>query len=524
MVELVLREGTVGMKDVDELLRSLREHGTVDSEGQFTVSLSQARRKLKHFHSSDPARFLLLLVSSGIASGATSIKVERAQRSLHLWCEDAYLPEGELLQTLEKPQSVNPNSGAGDLVAGIQGSFTQRAASVQVEVLHPQKRSYSWTLLPSSEESHEVRAEGRRGMEIWVRFEPRWDQRLKSLFTSLRGYAGMPPEERLVDRFADRSLVPITLDGQMVNRALVLPDSVASAVIGEMPENRVGSPFHVTWEGRDWRGVLALSSSPVQLVVNGISYCQIESLGVGGVVYCDNLIRDASREKIVQNAAYNSLVQDLQEHRWRLFELLAERIESLTLDQARPYLPPLLSAFLAGRLPADARRQIWSWMVGQVPDRVSSSLKPSVDGLVRLIEVLLPEGRDRVIADLLDECADATAADDSRALQLTRTTNTALRALAGPRDHLLEGYLLLASGALHALKGDKISAEKSWFEALNTAWSCPSQKAQELFHVHLGYPEAHIARQAASVLRMYSRVWAPSEATEPSPHFKPAAV
>jgi hypothetical protein len=60
------------VKGVEQLLAELREHGTIDSQGEFTLSLSEARRKLVQYHSSDKARYLLLLLAAGIAAGAGS--------------------------------------------------------------------------------------------------------------------------------------------------------------------------------------------------------------------------------------------------------------------------------------------------------------------------------------------------------------------------------------------------------------------------------------------------------------------
>jgi hypothetical protein len=261
-----------GLKDVDELLRSLREHGTVDSEGQFTVSLSQARRKLKQFHSSDPARFLLLMVSAGVAAGATRITVDRTDRSYRLWFAEAYLAEAELLETLEKPQNARPNSACSDLVAGIQGSFARQAESVEVDVFHPDHHSFGWRLTPDSEESLGVKPDGRHGVQVGVRLS--WDlkSRLLSLLASLGGYAGMTAEERLIDRFADRALLPLFLQGQPVPRPIVLPESPATAVFGALPEVNLARPCHARLSSNgQWRGVLALADEPVQVVLNGIA-------------------------------------------------------------------------------------------------------------------------------------------------------------------------------------------------------------------------------------------------------------
>lgn len=494
------------MKDVDELLRSLREHGTVDSEGQFTVSLSQARRKLKHYHSSDTARFLLLLVSAGVAAGATRITIDRVERSYRLWFAEAYLCETELLAALEKPQSASQRSGGADLVAGIQGSFARQAESVEVDVFHPDRHSFCWRLTPESEEALGVRPEGRHGIQIWLRFRADWRARLRSLLSSLGGYAGMTAEERLVDRYADRALLPLHLQGQPVARSLVLPSSPATAVFGVLPEVHLAKPCHARLPSPGlWRGVLALGKEPIQLVVHGVAYCQIEALGVSGTVYCDELLRDASKEKIVGNETYTQLVKQLEQSRYRLFEVLVDRLELYQASHLQDDGAELLAAFLLGRLSSESRGKVWTWMITQLPATGSPPPKPSVAGLMQMMEVVWPGEVESLLSELLEFCADALANHQLAAQPQLAITLQVLRALQGPARPLLEGYLLLGSGALHALAGEKAKADKDWFDALKAAWGCSSEQAQELFHTHLGFPEAHIAQQASRVLRMASR-------------------
>ena len=50
--------------DVEQLLQSLKEHGTIESEDRaFTLSLSRARRYLASNQSSSPHRFLVALAA-----------------------------------------------------------------------------------------------------------------------------------------------------------------------------------------------------------------------------------------------------------------------------------------------------------------------------------------------------------------------------------------------------------------------------------------------------------------------------
>lgn len=140
------------MKGVEELLAELREHGTIDSRGEFTLSLSEARRKLVQYQSSNKARYLLLLLSAATAAGATSLTVEQSPRNCRLVMPQAHIPESALLSAFAEPHRPSASPGASDLVLGLQGAFHNRAARVEVRVQKPGE-SFLWTLEPRSEQS-----------------------------------------------------------------------------------------------------------------------------------------------------------------------------------------------------------------------------------------------------------------------------------------------------------------------------------------------------------------------------------
>lgn len=490
------------MQRVDELLHSLREHGTLDSQGEFTVSLSEARRKLKQYHSSEPARYVLLLVSAGFASGGRSAAVTRRDHCLTIRFPGAYLSENELLQALDNPHN-SASSAATDLVLGIQGALNHQAQEVKLRVLSQASPSYQWVLRADSEDSQSVSGTCCQ-LELELSLDRSWSERLRGILAHLGGYAGMSEEERLLDRYGDRCLLPITTNGQAVDRPLVLPVSLAGAIVGDIPHNRLAFPTDHRIDSRRWKGALALGDGAVTLVVHQIAYCQVDSLGVEGTVYWDSLQRDVSREKIVQNEVYQQLLDELQVVRCRLFEVLAGKLDNLRFIEVEKYLPDLVRLYLTKRISRQARTALWNWVVGQFPPEKCEGSTPSVVGLMRLLHLLIPHKIPEIVSEVMEDCADSVAQHHERAHTLIQATLETLRGV-GPVDPLTEGYLLLGSGALHTLKSDERNAEKDWFQALKAAWSCPSDRAQELFHTHLAYPADHVAQQSATALRIFAR-------------------
>ena len=176
------------MKDVEDLLSALREHGTIDSEGQFTVSLAEARRKLTQYHSSDKARYLLSLVSAGTASGATRIEIISSKTSYKLTFADAYIPEEHLLAAFEGTQGPETHAAAEELVLGLQGAFANDANRVALSVRSLKQRCFLWEMTADGDESKSISHQGVNSLEIHLQSNLSLITQMASLFQKLRGY------------------------------------------------------------------------------------------------------------------------------------------------------------------------------------------------------------------------------------------------------------------------------------------------------------------------------------------------
>ena len=61
--------------DLDSLLGEMATSGSADSQGAFTISWTRAKEQLAQFALPEPRRYVLNLVASAVASGATFIEV-----------------------------------------------------------------------------------------------------------------------------------------------------------------------------------------------------------------------------------------------------------------------------------------------------------------------------------------------------------------------------------------------------------------------------------------------------------------
>ena len=85
-----------GERQEMSLLERLRQGGTVDSLGQFTLDVEKARSKMARFQLTEPLRFVLEVVMAAVAGGATRIDITSQSRQLTVALPGLALPGQEL--------------------------------------------------------------------------------------------------------------------------------------------------------------------------------------------------------------------------------------------------------------------------------------------------------------------------------------------------------------------------------------------------------------------------------------------
>lgn len=478
--------------NVAELLQSMREHGTIDSQGEFTISLSEARRKLTQFGSSNRARYLLLFLSAGIGAGAQVVSIARQQPSYVLTMPGAYIPESALLSAI-RGQSDSGLPCAADLGLGLRTALALGARSIELSLRHPQQPSFHWTL-SSEGQTSEPLDPGDTAMEVRVLFPASWQDRLGGLLSRFRGYASLPEELRLVEQFCDHCDVPIEIAGTPVNRPIFLPPAIVYAQVGE---NRGGTFFErpplVLDLDRGWRGQLSLGEGPTWLVVNGLTMGQLEDDGLAGVVYHDSLKLDLARENLVQDETYDALLDDLARVRLALLEQVTHRLA----ESNRSVHVGLLETGLSQQLSDEGCHRYLCWLA---PDQVSTE-----PGQARwqLPLCLARRGLSKVAEQAtIGVSARAFKLRASYLVPISRVVLQLLKEI-DPAQTLVPGYVLLGLGAYASWKGDQSLANKTWMEALDTVRAGQDDLAEELIHAHMDFPVEHIMDQVAIALTRY---------------------
>ncbi len=528
---------------VDALLDSLRTHGTIDSAGAFTVSLTTARTKLTRFQSSSTTRYLVSLVSFGVASGATEVNISSTRLGLRLDLPGARCRKSELTAgtaTLLKGQARAPMA---DLLIGCQGALSHGALEVVLRVENHQGESFLCRM-NSEGDTFEALTEGTGlGVSLEIIFEEKtWKHRLPAWLASLRGYAGMRPEFRLVDSLCEHSPVPIAIDGDLCTRPVYLEHSPLVLNLGGL-KNFINALAPVEeFPEMGWRGVFSLKPGTIEVVADGVSMGKIEGTGMQGLLYGDHLNRDLAREGLVEDEGYENLLRELKSLRCQgwlkvipwldfvegeqlettrnlLLSLVFENYESLESASISEFFT-WFSRQLESSQGGDEFRQVWEMDVharatleeplqGLLEEFSPSEIPPRLELYLRLCELCVRRG------SLLAVTTKRTI-PTWRLLGALKTLEWApdiaicwfLKAVSGFRlrkenETLMVGYLLLGVGALLGQLGRNREAETVWMLALDAVRKGKAALAEELVYAHLEYDVDHMVIEVAKALSMF---------------------
>lgn len=411
--------------ELSQFIDKLRQEGSVDSEGQFTLGFADARRKLSEFAVVKPDRYLVLLVSAAIAQGATDIHVDRDDFELHFKAESVYFSTQQIRRGFESLLAGKGGSAALDLALGLHGAFQVDALTVEVDCWHPEEPSFSWTMKADQEDVKPLVSCEKHELRMVICFQKRNVlTRTKSWLRQAGGHSVVGPESALVARYCSLSLVDIFLNQELVVTgvrareapvgAMVTPFSPLSRDDRETFRIR-GNPHEATGQLLDrtatnWLGWVSLQEGPLHFVIHGVTYTADESLGLAGVVYCSELERDLSREKVVKNQTYRALLEELDELRvemvrnLRVYQVKVEW-KAWVAEQARDCAqrdllgPSLLVSY------ADWLRDDPKWLKARAVIQLARTRRAPIKDEPRRVEELMEQAL-RDARDYLEEFKD----------------------------------------------------------------------------------------------------------------------
>lgn len=326
--------------ELSAFLEKIRDEGEVLSEGQFTMRLSEARRKLQSFQLEDPHAYILLMFSALVARGATGVEFRYGRGWLNIRADAEPWDLEEMSHLYSSFFRGDTEVGSTDLALGLNSALALNPKRLVLESRRVEEK-VSWDLiadrvvreLPHRQTGVVIRIERTSGFLAWLQ--------------TLRGYVGLPPELRLVDRDCEYAPVPVTIDFENINRPVFLGEAPAVLRLGKIRAN-YQSVFVFRREPVGLDAALALGQGEIEWVVDGISAGKLDGRGLRGVVITQRLRRDLSRRAVVQDEAFEEVMYELAGFRDLMVNQLCLELEGILEELLPPYLSAIESAVKNG--------------------------------------------------------------------------------------------------------------------------------------------------------------------------------
>lgn len=470
--------------DVESLLDSLARHGTIDSTGSFTLNLGRAQELLPRFQSSNPASYLLQLISFAVSQGVSRITLRSLRRGFNVVLHGLSVPLDELKRTLLLDPNCLPDLGLS-LTRALKSGLRQ------IVVTNWGTQSYRHSL--PADRTATLAAQKAPALEI---------QFVRAGWFQLSGLGPNQPELELLGKHAIWSRTPILLDNKEVGLQYGLGSSAFVIAVGQVDLDRFVRPPDLIVPEMPWSGFLGFRYGHLDFVVDGVERGRISSLDFDGVVYHPGVRLDASREQLVYGTVVQELLQDLETIKVLAWKVMLEWL--ITDKDPDPwYYHSVFQACILGYLEVDKQLQLSRWMAEQLgevsPQRKAWSLQENLLQQRLALSTQNPSHRFQLeLVDLLLICDSSLAGYLERQEPLLRAITDFL-AQNHPSLVLVRGYLLLALGALYEESGNRSSRLQVWEEAVGL---CEGSREGELLKAHMDYPMAHIKEEARKALSM----------------------
>ncbi|MFA5507492.1 MAG: hypothetical protein WC314_08485 [Vulcanimicrobiota bacterium] len=306
--------------DLIACLDGFRQAGQLDSSGEFSLSREHAQKKLREFSLPEARLYVLNLVAGAVTGKATFVKFEADVDELEM-TTDATLEDLHELEELEGILFSSDSSPVlRELVFGLRGLLPLKPSRVELEVTGPQGRArVEWDgsryLYQNLDE-----APLKPGLKLYVK-ERIGTRTVRKMAARIGGAMLPDSEEDAIFRYCNRCPISVTFNGHPANRPVILgqvPRFIFASDRSCIPPilTEFGTPRPAK---KGLAGLLAVGGrlAPwVTLVYQGINFRLPEDAfpipHLRGIVYCDELKKDLSQVQLVQDAAFQQLLQDIQ--------------------------------------------------------------------------------------------------------------------------------------------------------------------------------------------------------------------
>ena len=369
---------------LNSFLQGIAEAGRHESEGEFTVSLDKALDKLEKFQLTDANLFILNLLSTAVLLKATYFKVKYRQEHDHVefdgeqlsleQLEKLWVAQEAALSELSIALSAARALKYEELLFESEGGVRWQAGT-KPEFFKACWKNNSLTLLHRRSKTDKLLSK----LQSTPPSSPSWMAPLRrschyAPLSIFAGHYAATTASLAVHSPAWFCRKP----GLKMPRFTMIGESRAG--IHQMPTTSdfsaiVGTSVNV-W-GKEW-----------SLVFRGVTYTrssnQIDVGGLGGIVYSDTFAKDISHSDLVENKAFDLIVQQLQETTLAYIRDVLS-LKALGETQLREWAKAGLWAgkrlYDAGQNREAARVEAWSY--GHMSQKWTFDRKLAIDPLSR---------------------------------------------------------------------------------------------------------------------------------------------
>jgi len=308
-------------KELRACLEGYREAGQLDSSGDFTLSQAHAERKLQDFRLPEPRLYVLNLVASAVAGGASQIKFHTDADELWM-ASDLKISDVRDLKNLHSLLlSGQTEPSLSELALGLNGILPIKPNKVNLIACDGKRTAtldwngqhFTYSDCESSDDLPFVKlhVKERLGLRVARKFAAR-------LAGGMLRASGVDA----VFRYCNRCPVEVHFNEKLANRPIILGETpyVVFAPGSLAASHPLASFSRPQKSPGNFSGILAPTGrlAPwLTLVVRGVNFRLPEKALAGkthprGVVYADFLRKDLSQVQLVQDKTFEELLSQIQ--------------------------------------------------------------------------------------------------------------------------------------------------------------------------------------------------------------------
>lgn len=311
--------------NLENSLEEMRQEGTLEGKGRFTVNVAKAGSSLREFLLENPRCYVLNVFAHAIAAGATELEIFKDM-------DDFILQHNGRPLSAEELESLP--------LASVDESRTTPARELSIALSGAQALKPKWITIESGGQRLSLR-DGQSSLESIPEVSSLTKIHVKESLSIKDFFKGRSEEARLLTSRCSYAPVTMTLNKDNLRRSWLPQQGLIAELLPTdgLPElDRIKQGFELPIlesESREIAGLIyfersgARPATELTVVLNGVSFQAPMDLGwpgSGAVIFCSHLHKDISQSGLVEDGAFLNLAK-----------FIKQRLENLAIQAAQEW-------------------------------------------------------------------------------------------------------------------------------------------------------------------------------------------